>query len=114
VRPTIARAVVELEPLEPVARISPADLAAWGGLVAFTPVATPAGLRQAIEHRWRHGAREVERLPLPTPVHGGRPGGFRTFSRKVDFPDDPRGRWTVDVVTTAGQVVGRLRFTVGP
>lgn len=111
---TLARAVVDLEPVQPVARVSQADLRAWGGLVAFTPVIAPAGLRQSVHHRWRHEGRAVTTLRLPTPVRGGRAAGFRTFSRKADFPPDARGRWTVDVVTASGQLVGRVRFTVDP
>ena len=45
-------------------------------------------------------------------MQGGRPGGFRTYSRKADFPPDAQGRWTVDVVTASGQLIGRLRFRV--
>jgi hypothetical protein len=30
------------------------------------------------------------------------------------FPADPVGRWTVDVRTGAGQLIGRLRFRVTP
>jgi hypothetical protein len=113
VRPTLARAVVDLEPVEPVAgRISDGTLRAWGGLVAFTPVAAPAGLRQPIEHRWRHEGRVVTTVRLATPITGGRPGGFRTYSRKTDFPPGAPGRWSVDVVTASGQLIGRLRFRV--
>ncbi len=112
VRPTLARAVLDLEPVDPVGRVSVDELRAWGGLFAFTPVAAPAALRQPIEHRWRHEGRVVSTVRLPTPVRGGRPGGFRTFSRKGDFPADPRGAWTVDVVTASGQLIGRVRFRV--
>ena len=112
VRPTLARAVADLAPVEPVARISLSELRAWGGLSAFTPVAAPAALHQAIEHRWRHEGRVVSTVRLATPVTGGRAGGFRTFSRKADFPPDAQGRWTVDVVTASGQLIGRLRFRV--
>jgi hypothetical protein len=112
VRPTLARDVVDLEPVDPVARVTMEELRTWGGLVAFTPVGAPAALRQPIEHRWRHEGRVVSRVRLPTPVRGGRPGGFRTYSRKTDFPPDARGRWTVDVVTASGQLIGRLRFRV--
>jgi hypothetical protein len=49
-----------------------------------------------------------------TPVQGGRREGFRTFSRKTAFPADPIGRWTVDVMTESGQLIGRLRFRVVP
>jgi hypothetical protein len=27
-------------------------------------------------------------------------------------PSDPSGRWSVDVVTDSGQLIGRLRFEV--
>jgi len=112
VRPTLARAVADLEPVDPVAHITMDTLTAWGGLTAFTPVAAPAALLQAVEHRWRHEGHVVSTVRLPTPVHGGRPGGFRTFSRKTDFPPDARGSWTVDVLTASGQLIGRVRFWV--
>jgi hypothetical protein len=112
VHPTLARGVLDLEPVDPVGRVRVEELRAWGGLIAFTPVAAPAALRQPIEHRWRHEGRVVSTVRLPTPVRGGRPGGFRTFSRKGDFPADPRGAWTVDVVTASGQLIGRVRFRV--
>ena len=112
VRPTLARAVVDLVPVEPVVRVTLDELRTWGGLTAFTPVAAPAALQQPIEHRWRHEGRVVSTVHLATPVQGGRPGGFRTYSRKTDFPPDARGRWTVDVVTASGQLIGRLRFRV--
>ena len=32
----------------------------------------------------------------------------------LHFPEDPRGRWSVDVVTASGQLIGRVRFTVVP
>jgi hypothetical protein len=114
-KPTIARDIANLEPLEPVGdRLEARTLAAWGALVAFTPVVAPAGLRQAIVHEWRHDGRVVARVPLPTPVLGGRSAGFRTYSRKADFGAAPAGRWSVDVVTASGQLIGRVRFTVVP
>jgi len=112
---TLARDVASLEPVEPVGgRVPAATLAAWGGLVAFTPVVAPAGLRQPVVHVWRHDGRPVTTVRLPTPVLGGRAHGFRTYSRKSDFPADARGRWSVDVLTASGQLIGRLRFTVVP
>jgi hypothetical protein len=112
VHPTLARDVLELTPVGPVTRITAEELRAWGGVVAFTPVAAPVALRQPIEHRWRHEGRVVSTVRLPTPIRGGRVGGFRTYSRKTDFPPAAEGRWTVDVVTAAGQLIGRLRFRV--
>ena len=56
----------------------------------------------------------VSTVRLATPVQGGRAGGFRTYSRKTDFAADAHGRWSVDVVTASGQLIGRLRFRVDP
>jgi hypothetical protein len=89
-----------------------ADLRARG-LVARTAIYAPAGLDQPVEHVWRRDGRVVDVIPL-SPIHGGRREGFRTFSRKTSFPADAAGRWTVDVTTTAGQLIGRLRFRVVP
>jgi Family of unknown function (DUF5924)/Protein of unknown function (DUF2914) len=110
---TMARDVENGEPrrrLDGV--ISAADLHA-GGLVAYTAVYAPAGLRQPVQHEWRRSGRLVETVSL-SPVFGGRRLGFRTYSRKSAFPEDASGRWTVDVTTSTGQLIGRLRFRVTP
>ncbi len=81
------------------------------GLVAHTAIYAPAGLRQPVEHVWRRDGRIVDVVKL-TPVDGGRSEGYRTYSRKTGFPERPQGRWTVDVMTSSGQLIGRLRFRV--
>ena len=81
------------------------------GLVAYTAIYAPAGLRQSVSHIWRHRGRVIEVVSL-APVLGGRREGYRTYSRKTSFPDDSEGRWSVDVVTASGQLIGRLRFRI--
>ena len=81
------------------------------GLVAYTAIYAPAGLRQSVSHVWRHRGRVVETVSL-APELGGRREGYRTYSRKTSFPDDAEGRWSVDVVTASGQLIGRLRFRI--
>jgi hypothetical protein len=81
------------------------------GLVAHTAIYAPAGLRQPVEHVWRHHGHVVDVVRLQ-PVEGGRLEGYRTFSRKASFPPDAVGRWSVDVMTASGQLVGRLPFRV--
>jgi hypothetical protein len=81
------------------------------GLVAYTAIYAPAGLRQSVSHVWRHRGRVIQVVSL-APVLGGRREGYRTYSRKTSFPDDAEGRWSVDVVTASGQLIGRLRFQV--
>jgi hypothetical protein len=113
-RTVAARDVVNLEPVDEVRGAIPATtVQEWGGLVAFTAVYAPAGLRQAIEHVWWRNGEVIARVPL-APVQGGRAEGFRTYSRRSDLRPPIAGRYTVDVITASGQLVGRLRFTVTP
>ena len=110
----IARNVEGWEPVDPiVGSVSVGELRSWGSLVAYTAIYAPAGLRQPVEHVWRLDGRPVSVVRLSA-VRGGRPGGFRTYSRKTGFPPDPVGRWSVDVMTSSGQLIGRLSFRVGP
>jgi hypothetical protein len=60
---------------------------------------------------WKQDGRVQDIVSL-TAVAGGRREGYRTFSRKTAFPANPLGRWTVDVMTTSGQLIGRLSFRV--
>lgn len=111
-RATLAREVSDLEPVGLVeSPISAADLQAFGGLVAYTAIYAPAGLREAIAHVWKKDGLPIVTVPL-SPVRGGRAEGFRTYSRKTDFGPSPEGRWAVDVVTAHGQLIGRLSFVV--
>jgi Family of unknown function (DUF5924)/Protein of unknown function (DUF2914) len=114
----MARAVMTWDVLDHTAveplpsTVSAADVKQYG-LVAYTAIYAPAGLRQSISHVWMHEGRLVQRVGL-SPVQGGRREGYRTYSRKTSFPADPAGRWTVDVVTASGQLIGRLKFRVAP
>jgi hypothetical protein len=106
-------AVGTVESLEPVPIAVPRMELRERGLIARTAIYAPAGLRQPVEHVWRKNGVRVDLMRL-TPVEGGRREGFRTFSRKTAFPADPVGRWSVDVMTASGQLIGRLRFRVVP
>jgi hypothetical protein len=112
-RTTLAWDAGTVESLEPAPRAVSAEALRRQGLVAYTAVYAPAGLQQSIRHVWRRGGEMVDVVDL-SPVRGGRREGFRTFSRKTSFPADPTGRWSVDVVTSSGQLIGRLRFQVIP
>jgi DUF2914 family protein/uncharacterized protein DUF5924 len=110
----IARDIEGFEPVGPIGgSISAHELEVAPHLVAYTAIHAPGGLRQPIAHVWRHDGRVVTVVRL-SPLRGGRREGFRTYSRKTGFPADPVGRWAVDVVTTSGQLIGRLRFRVTP
>jgi hypothetical protein len=110
---TIGWIVGSVDSLEPAGQTIPATELRERGLVAYTPIYAPAGLSQRVRHVWRQDGKVVEVVEL-SPVRGGRREGFRTYSRKAAFPADPAGRWTVDVTTSSGQLVGRLSFRVTP
>jgi MFS family permease len=101
-RAAIARDVVQLEPVDEVR-----------GVAAYTAIYAPAGIRQSVDHVWRRDGHVVARVAL-SPILGGRTAGFRTWSRRADLRPPLAGRYTVDVVTSSGQLVGRLRFSVTP
>lgn len=111
VRGTFARAVRDLEPVEGVVRVTAAQAREWGGLACFTALAAPAGLREPIVHVWRKEGQTAARVSL-SPLRGGLAGGYRTYSRITNLGDDPAGRWSVDVQTAHGQLIGRVHLTV--
>jgi hypothetical protein len=113
-RAVAARAVVDLAPVEVISGSIPAaTVGEWGELAAYTAVYAPSGLRQAIHHVWSHDGVPLARVPLSA-VRGGRAEGFRTYSVTRNLKPPLAGRYTVDVVTASGQLIGRLRFTVTP
>ena len=103
--------VATIESLEPVTGAIRANDLRERGLTAYTAIYAPAGLRQPVAHVWRQNG-DIRDIVSFDAITGGRREGYRTRSRKTTFPDDPVGRWTVDVMTTSGQLIGRLRFRV--
>ena len=103
--------VLDLDAIEALPTTLSAAEVRERGLVAYTAIYAPAGLRQSVSHVWRHRGRVIEVVSL-APVLGGRREGYRTYSRKTSFPEDSEGRWSVDVVTASGQLIGRLRFRI--
>ena len=82
------------------------------GLYAFTAINAPRGLAERIYHVWKRDGQEVDRIALN--IQGGSNSGYRAWSHKLNFPQEVTGRWSVEVVTEAGQLIGVLRFAVGP
>lgn len=96
-------------PGERLTQLSVAQLRSQG-LFAYTAINAPRGLNERIYHVWRHDGREIERIALD--IHGGRKQGYRAWSKKQNFPEQAVGRWQVQVLTEAGQMIGVLRFHV--
>jgi hypothetical protein len=76
---------------------------------AWFAVTLPAIYHQGIRFQWFHeGAAAAP--PIATNVVGGRKDGYRTWSY---LRAPPPGRWRVDLLTDAGQLICRASVTVG-
>jgi len=81
-------------------------------LYLYSAVFSPRGLNPRIVHDWqwldpKQGWVSQQRVSFP--IEGGREDGFRYFTYKTA----PRpGQWQVNIVTSDGRSVGRVRFAV--
>lgn len=75
---------------------------------AWFSVAAPAAFEQRVRFVWSRDGDEIGR-PHDTQIVGGRQSGFRTWSY-ASRP--PAGEWQVELLSEAGQLIGRRRFTV--
>jgi len=80
------------------------------GIYAYTAIHAPRGLNERIYHMWTHNGKVIDKVALH--ISGAREAGYRSWSRKENFPEDSIGRWNIRVVTEANQVIGILRFQV--
>jgi hypothetical protein len=99
------------EPGAPLKHIAE-DALRSDGVCAFTAIRAPRGLQEQVFHRWLHAGKEQARVRLE--INGGREQGYRAWSCMKTFPQDVDGRWAVQVVTDAGQMIGVMRFKVEP
>ncbi len=81
----------------------------------YTAVFSPPLLNINIVHEWQFYNEsskkwETQRI-IPLKVIGGRDGGFRTYSERSGLAP---GHWRVNVLTSGGQVIGRVRFNLIP
>jgi hypothetical protein len=106
-RARITRSINGLDPGPGVDTIARSALEQ--GVIAYAVIRAPAGLTQTVIFEWHHN-QESEKIPEK--IHGGSAVGWRAFSRKMIFPADAVGSWTVDLVTPQGQLLKRLRFEI--
>ena len=80
----------------------------------YSAIFSPPELNIDVVHEWQHlntatnNWETINRIPLH--IVGGRDGGFRTYSLKTAGLTP--GHWRVNVLTTQGQVIGRIRFNL--
>ncbi len=104
----ITQTIDELQP-GPVLRRIDADALIADGVIAFVAIRAPMGLSQSVMFEWWHRGIRLDQI---TERIQGVDHGWRTYSRKRNFPPDPGGAWRVDVLTPQGQLICRLRFVV--
>lgn len=105
----ISQSINNLDPGAAVTSFTPSALKG-SGAVAFVAIRAPMGLEQTVVFQWVQNGQLLDRIPAE--IHGGGKTGWRTWSRKRNFPEDPRGDWRVDLETPDGQLIQRLEFTV--
>lgn len=83
-------------------------------LLAVTDVVVPGGKGDRLHHVWKRNGLEIHRSTEDTLRVDGPLGSVRLRSalKGQELPKDLVGKWTVDVETEDGQLVGRLHFTV--
>lgn len=80
------------------------------GIYAYTAIHAPRGLNERIHHVWTHNGEVIDKVALD--IKGAREEGYRSWSRKENFPAEPLGDWKIEVLTEANQLIGVLRFKV--
>jgi len=82
-------------------------------LFVYTSVFSPTALDVQIIHEWQYydAVRKtwVTRGRIALPVTGGENDGWHTFSEETGITAGP---WRVNILTSAGDTLGRLNFTV--
>ncbi len=79
----------------------------------FASVFSPTNLNIQITHSWQYRDTKTKEWTvadkLTYPIVGGRDGGYRGYSvKRAVFP----GEWRVDIETSDGRVIGRIRFDI--
>lgn len=83
-------------------------------VTCFTSVFAPNGADLGVDHAWEHKDADghwVEVQRIPWQMHGGRDGGWRSWTVKHNVAP---GEWRVRVESDEGWEIGRVNFVVEP
>ncbi len=80
-------------------------------IYVFTSIFSPTNINTQITHDWQHydesQKKWISTSKIKLSIVGGRDNGYRTYSiGNVSLP----GLWRVDVVTSRGQLIDRVKF----
>ncbi len=82
-------------------------------IYVYSSIFAPGKLNAIIIHEWNYYDPKLDQWitkdSLAFPISGGRDAGYRGFSFKTDL--EP-GRWRVNIETSRGQVLGRVKFKI--
>jgi hypothetical protein len=81
-------------------------------IYALTSIRAPLGLKDRVEHRWYLNGKLVYASPF-IKISGGRATGFRLWTFRTLKNIAPRSTLRIDVLTEAGQLIGRVRLRAG-
>jgi len=83
-------------------------------LYVYSAIFSPPQLNVNVIHEWQRkdvaSGKWITTDRIPLTVIGGRDNGFRTYSIKTLNLQE--GQWRVNVLTTRGQLIGRIRFNL--
>jgi uncharacterized protein DUF5924 len=71
----------------------------------------PGGIKEDVEHRWKHKGLEVRYTPERLHCDGDGVV-YRSEMRDGDLPRDPTGTWYCETWTKGGQLVGVRKFEI--
>jgi hypothetical protein len=82
-------------------------------LYVYSAVFAPSNINVTVVHNWKHFNPEINRWVsisrIPYTVIGGTDRGYRGYTNKSNLEE---GKWTVNIETDHGQVIGRVTFEV--
>lgn len=96
------------------ARYEAVHVSALDGLFALTTLLAPGESAEGFSHVWRKDGRPYKTLPANAGRHSDTPNTTYLWSacQRSELPTNPAGKWTVDVVSSDGRVVGRVRVII--
>jgi len=104
---TRATACISIEDYKPTAPFNRAKAEETPEVCFYSSIFAPRGLTEKIDHVWHHNGRRLLSISL-SEIQGGRKEGFGTWSRRMIL--EGRGRYTVEVWTAGGQLLGTGSF----
>jgi len=103
-RATACRKIELYNPIEPFSRSS---INSASEVYFYSSIFAPRGLKEKIDHVWYHNGKCLFTVSL-SEIRGGRKQGFGTWSRHTIL--EGPGKYTVEVWTAGGQLVGEGHF----